>query len=74
MHQRRVRGQRVHVIEDRRQDFVVHLDELDRLVGDRQRVGGHRRHRFAEVPDLVLGQDVLVDHVEADACSRGRGR
>ena len=35
-------------------------------MGDRPRVGGHRRDRFAEVPDFVLGQDVLVDHVEAE--------
>ena len=65
VHQRRVRRQRIHVVEDRPQDFVFHLDELDCLVGDRQRVGRHRRHRLAEMPDLVLGQDVLVDHVEA---------
>ena len=37
----------------------------DRRVGDGPRVGGHRRHRFAEVADFVLGQDVLVDHIEA---------
>ena len=66
MHQRRAGRERVHVVEDRRQHFVFDLDELDRRVGDRPRVGGHRRHRFAEVPDFVLGQNVLVDHVKAE--------
>ena len=66
MHQRRARRERVHVVENRRQNFVFDLDELDRRVGDRQRVGGHRRHRFAEMADFVLGQDVLVDHIKAE--------
>ena len=66
MDQRRAGRERVHVVEDRRQDFVLDLDQLDRRLGDGPRVGGHRRHRFAEVPDFVLGQDVLVDHVEAE--------
>ena len=74
MHQRRARRERVHVVEDRRQNFVVDLDELDRRLGDGARVGGHRRHRFAEVPDFVLGQDVLVDHIKAEPVRRDHGR
>ena len=66
MDQRRARRERVHVVEDRRQNFVLDLDELHRRLGDRPRVGGHGRHRLAEVPDFVLGQDVLVDHIKAE--------
>ena len=56
----------IHVVEDRRQDLVLDLDQVDSLAGYLQRVGGHGRNGLAVVPHLLLGEDVLVDHVEAE--------
>ncbi len=53
-------------IEDRLENLVLDLDEIDRLLGD---VDGFRRHggdSFTEMAHDVLGDDVLVDDVQAE--------
>ena len=59
--QRSVRGHRLQNVKHRRQDFVLHLDGLQGLLGNFQGGGRHRRHRMAVVESLVPGHDVVRD-------------
>ena len=47
-------GQRLELVEHRRQDLVGHLDPAAGLLGELGRLGGDRRHPVAHVADLVV--------------------
>ena len=64
--QRRIRLEGDHRVEHRCQDLVLDVDQLDGLGRDLRALGGDRGDRLAEVAHHVLGEDVLVDDVEAD--------
>ena len=67
VHQRRVPLDRLHRVEDRGEDLVLDVDQVDRRAGDVRSLGSHRCDRLTEMAHHVLGQDVLVDDVEAEA-------
>lgn len=43
-------------VGDRRQGFVIHVDEFDGVLGDVSAVGHDERHGVADELDLTLGQ------------------
>ena len=45
-------------VHDRRQQFVLDLDQLDGFFGDMDVVGGHRGDRVAFVQNLVASQHI----------------
>ena len=55
-----LRGQRLDLVEDRRQFLVFGDDQLRRLLGDMRIGGEHHRDRLADVAHLVDRQDRLV--------------
>jgi hypothetical protein len=58
VHEGRVRQHRRLDIHDVRQDLVLDLDQVERLLGDRLRGRCHRRHRVALIEHLALGHTV----------------
>ena len=70
---RRVRRDCVFNVRYRRQRFVGHVDQLDRLLGDVRAASGHRCDRMPLVQRLPLGEDG-VRPVAAPALHRSRGR
>jgi hypothetical protein len=67
MDQRGVLVERIQLAEDGRKDLVLDVDQVDGPAGDIQAFRRHGGDRLAEVPYGILGQDVLVHDVQADA-------
>ncbi len=47
-------------VENRRQGFILHVDQLQGLQSNGFVIGGHRRHLLADVTDLVDGNQLVV--------------
>ncbi len=58
--------------EHRREDFVVHLDQIEGLLGDGVVLGGHRRHVVADEADLGVEHAGVVGRGLRIALARRR--
>ena len=65
--ERRAFQHRLLRVEDGRELLPLHLDEIERLLGDALIDGGDRRHLFADVAGLFHGKRVLVREEGAPA-------
>ncbi len=51
-------------IENRRQDFIFHVDQVQGLLGDLLADGGHARDRVAHIAHTVPAEDEAVLQVQ----------
>ena len=66
MHQRRICLERFELVEDRRQNLVLDVDQVDGPARDVQALRGHSGNGLAKVAYGIFGKDVLIHDVQAD--------
>ena len=66
MNQRRFRGSAEFRIENRFEQFVFDVDQLNRLLGQFFADGGHPSHRFADEAHTLPSENMFVFQVQSD--------